>query len=52
MCTSEKKFININNLMSEIRKVKRTDKYIALTDSKKTIAFYKEMAHNKHHSIT
>ena len=35
----EKKLININNLMAEIRKIKRIEKEIALTNSKKTIAF-------------
>ena len=41
MCTNpeKKKLININNLMAEIRKIKRIEKEIALTNSKKTIAF-------------
>ena len=35
MCTSpeKKKLININNLIAEIRKVKRIEKEIALTNS-------------------
>ena len=37
----EKKFININNLTAEIRKVKRIEKETALNNSKKTIAFRK-----------
>ena len=43
MCTSpeKKKLININNLIAEIRKVKRIEKETALTNSKKTIAFIK-----------
>ena len=32
----EKKFININNLIAEIRKVKRIEKEIALNNSMKT----------------
>ena len=43
----EKKFININNLIAEIRKVKRIEKEIALIDSKKTIAFRKKMAFSR-----
>ena len=35
----EKKFINLNNLIDKIRKVKATEKEIALTDSMKTISF-------------
>ena len=35
----EKKFLNINNLIAEIRKIKRIEKDIALPNSKKTIAF-------------
>ena len=35
----EKKLININILMAEIRKIKRIKKEIALTNSKKRIAF-------------
>ena len=35
----EKKFININDLIAEIRKAKRTEKEIVLTNSKKLIAF-------------
>ena len=31
--------MNINNLIAEIRKVKRIEKEIALTNSKKTVAF-------------
>ena len=44
MCTNleEKKIININNPKAEIRKIKRIEKEIALTN-----CFYKEMAHNK-----
>ena len=38
----EKKFININNLIAEIRKVKRIEKEIALNNSMKTIAFRKK----------
>ena len=38
----EKKFISINNFTAEIRKVKRIEKEIALTKSKKTIAFTKK----------
>ena len=35
----EKKFININDLIAEIQKAKRSEKEIALTNSKKIIAF-------------
>ena len=35
----KEKLININNLMAEIQKIKRIEKKIALTSSKKTIAF-------------
>ena len=38
----EKKFRKINYLVYEIRKVKRTEKEIALSNSKKTIAFRKK----------
>ena len=38
----EKKFINLNNLIAEIQKVKRIEKEIALTNSMKTIAFTKK----------
>ena len=38
----EKKFINLNNVIAEIRKVKRTEKEIALTNSMKTITFKKK----------
>ena len=38
----EKKFINLNNLIAKIRKVKRIEKEIALTNSVKTIAFTKK----------
>ena len=38
----EKKFININNLIAEIRKVKRIEKEIALNSSMKTTAFRKK----------
>ena len=37
-----KKFININNLIARIRKVKRVEKEIALNDSMKTTAFRKK----------
>ena len=33
----EKKFININNFMAEIRKVKRIEKEIALNNQKKIV---------------
>ena len=36
-----KKFINLKNLIGEIRKIKMTEKEIALTNSMKTIAFTK-----------
>ena len=39
----EKNFINKNNLIPEIRKVKRIEKEIALSNSKKTIAFRKKL---------
>ena len=42
----EKRFININNLMAEIWKVKIIEKDIALNNSKKTIAVTK-MAPNR-----
>ena len=43
MCiSSEKKFINLSNLIVQIRKVKRIEKNIALTNSVKTIAFTKK----------
>ena len=38
----EKKFINLNNPMAEIGKVKRIDKEIALNNLIKTIAFGKK----------
>ena len=38
----EKKFININNLIAEIRKVKRVEKETALNNSMKTTAFRKK----------
>ena len=38
----QKKLININNLIAENRKVKRIEKEIALTNSKKTISFTKK----------
>ena len=38
----EKKLININNLIAEIWKVKIIEKQIALTNSKKIIAFTKK----------
>ena len=37
----EKKFLNINNLIFEIRKVKRIEKEIGLNNSMKAIAFRK-----------
>ena len=37
----EKNFINLNNLIAEIQKVKRLEKEIALTNSMNTIAFTK-----------
>ena len=37
----EKKFIKINNLIAEIRNVKRMEEEIALNSSKKTVAFTK-----------
>ena len=39
----EKKFININNLIAEIQKVKRIEKEIALNDSMKITAFRKKL---------
>ena len=40
MCTNrEKKLLNINNLITEIQKIKRIEKEIALPNSKKAIAF-------------
>ena len=38
----EKKVKNVNNLIVEIRKVKTIEKEIALTNSKKAIAFTKK----------
>ena len=38
----EKKLTDINNFIAEIRKVKRIEKEIALTNSEKTIAFTKK----------
>ena len=43
----EKKFININNLIAEIQKVKRIEKEIALNNSMKTTAFRKKTAFNR-----
>ena len=43
-------FIKLNNLIAKIwkvRKIKRIEKEIALTNSMKTKFFYTEMAHNK-----
>ena len=40
--SGEKKFININNLIVEIRKVKRIEKEIALNNPMKKIAFKKK----------
>ena len=44
MCVQvqRKKFININNLTAKIRKVKRIEKQIALTNSKKAVALTKK----------
>ena len=41
MCTNpeKKKLLDINNLIAEIRKIKRIEKEIALPNSKKAIAF-------------
>ena len=38
----EKKFMNLNNLIAAIRKVKTIEKEIALTNSMKSIAFTKK----------
>ena len=38
----EKKFINLNNPIEKIRKVKRIEKEITLTNSMKAIAFMKK----------
>ena len=38
----EKKFINLNNLIAEIRKIKRIEKEIALNNATKTTAFRKK----------
>ena len=38
----ENRFININNLIADIRKVKRIEKEIVLTNSMKTIIFTKK----------
>ena len=40
--SSEKKFMNLNNLIAAIRKVKTIEKEIALTNSMKSIAFTKK----------
>ena len=37
----EKKFININNLIAEMRKLKRTEEEIALNNSKKQLLLQK-----------
>ena len=43
VCNSrEKKFINLNNLIVEIQKVKRIEKEIVLTNLMKTFAFTKK----------
>ena len=41
MClnTEKKKLLNINNLIAEIQKIKRIEKEIALSNSKKALAF-------------
>ena len=38
----EKKFINLNNLIAEIQKIKRIEKEIALNNATKTTAFRKK----------
>ena len=38
----EKKFINLNNLIAEIRKIKRIEKEIALNNATKATAFRKK----------
>ena len=35
----EKQFININNLIAEIKSIKKIEKEIALSNLKKTVAF-------------
>ena len=39
----KKKFMNVDNLITVTRKVKRIEKEIALNNSKKTIAFKKKL---------
>ena len=43
----EKKFINIDNLIAEIRKVKRIEKEIAFKLLKENNCFYKKMASDR-----
>ena len=43
----EKKFINIDNLITEIRKVKRIEKEIAFKLLKENNCFYKKMASDR-----
>ena len=43
----EKKFINIDNLIAEIRKVKRIEKEIAFKLLKESNCFYKKMASDR-----
>ena len=49
MCTSAEKKVHKYNLIAEIRKVKRIEKEIALTNQKKTKnnCFYKETENNR-----
>ena len=39
----KKNFININNLVAEIQKIKKIEKEIALNNSKNTVAFTKNI---------
>ena len=43
----EKKFINTNNLITEIQKIKRIEKEIARNNETKTTAFRKKIAFNR-----
>ena len=47
----EKKFINLNNLIMEIRQVKRIEKEMALTNSMTTIAFTKKWLITVFHNV-
>ena len=47
----EKKFINLNNLIVEIRQVKRIEKEMALTNSMTTIAFTKKWLITVFHNV-